>query len=360
MAKNSYMITNRATPNATQWEQIVPLSGQSVASLWWYLAQSPYDPNVADYEPQSSNPGTTPPSSFINALVNDLKTQSSPKLAVYIHGLGNVWSDAVQETAELGQWLASQGGYTGLVMGFSWPSYSEFWSAAEYGSLPYSFPPQKLSGTIRDNISGSRKSFGSLMSFLENMTAAVPGLSLSIICHSEGNYMLMVGMYQLTCVMVSQVLLLAADINNAALQIPASGLIGQGSYIAGNANRVTVYYSPNDPTLSTSVASFGPALLHNPVYGGRLGLIGPSYNYGQQQPQCVGVDCSVVVNEQNVQNLERQGIIPPLTDLHSSYRYIPQVLQDLTQTLNGVGSGQISGRKAITNPASYLMQLTSS
>jgi len=302
-SSNSYMITNRATPGTTTFQDIKPLSGANASSLWWYMSPNPNDPTVANYSPQSSNPTTGPPPSFQTDLIAQLKALPKPQLALYIHGLGNTWSDAVNETGLLGQYLANAE-FPGLVIGFSWPSYNEGDSAGAYAS-EYAFPPPGTSGTIRDNIGGSYESFGNLMSFLENMMAAVPGLTVSILCHSEGNYMLMTGLYGRTCVMVQQVILMAADTNNTALQTPVSSLVGQGSGITTNAQRVTVYYSANDPTLASSVLSFGSLLpFHNPEYGGRLGINGPSFNYGPQAPNVVGVDCSLVVSEQNIKNLE--------------------------------------------------------
>lgn len=353
---NSYMTTNRNAPGSSSVNTIVPLSGSYGAALWWYMSPNYYDTNVHNYEPQSSIPTNTAPSNFGNSLVTQLRQQSSPKLAVFIHGLGNTWSDAVEETATFGRYLQAQG-YRGLMVGFSWPSYDLFDSGLYYSPSPYAFPPAADKGSIRGNINGSRESFGNLMSFLENLMALVPGLRISILCHSEGNYMMMLGMYKLTCVKVDQIILFAADINNAALQTPASGLTGQGSYIAPNANRITVYYSANDDTLADSEAAYQPLGYHNPIYGGRLGQTGPSYNYGSQQPNCTGVDCSLVVNEQNVNELIQKGIVPPLTDLHSSYRYIPQVLQDMVATMNGTPSGSIANRTKLCNASSYTMRL---
>ncbi len=357
---NSYMITNRATPGATHMADIKPLSSAQAGALWWYMSPKPNDTNVNDYEAQSSNPSAIAPSNFINTLVTELQQQAKPQLALYIHGLGNTWPDAVSETGYLGQYISTNSGFTGTVIGFSWPSF-DFTDSVDplFYSGAYAFPPTPEDGTIRGNIGGSYKSFGSVMSFLENLSAAVPGLTISIMCHSEGNYMLMTGLYNRPCVVVDQIMLMAADTNNAALQSPPSGLVGQGSGIVANAKRVTVYYSANDPTLAAAVGVFGPLLMHNPEYGGRLGINGPSFNYGQQSPNVVGVDCSLVVSEQNVSKLADGGVIPAGTDLHSSYRFIPQILDDLTQTANGAGSGSVVNRKQLAAANSYLMSLVS-
>jgi esterase/lipase superfamily enzyme len=362
------MITNRlkVPDNNLSWNQIVPVSG---AGLWWYLAPGSYNPNYKNYESQSSITQVTAPPSFQTALLADLKTQGkNARLTVYIHGLGNVWgtqllsSDAVLETATFGQWLGKQG-FGGLLIGFSWPCYSAVESLAHYASTS-TFPPSNKSGTIRDNINGSRQSFQSLMNFLQNLVVAAAKangqiLNISFVCHSEGNYVMMLGMYQLTCEVVDQILLIAADVNNAALQVPGTDPnVGWGSFISENANRVTVYSSVCDPTLCGSVVSFSG--FHNQEFGGRLGIDGPSYNYGSQQPSSVGVDCALVVNEQNVTSLCNNGTIPQGTDLHSSYRYIPQVLDDIIATINGAPSNGIENRSPTKNTSSYLMNLMDS
>lgn len=359
---NSYMITNRAKPGFHILpEEIVPLSGSDASKLWWYMSTDGVnDTDVGHYVPQPSNPTPTPtttaPSSFMNDLVAQLGQQgSSPQLIVYVHGMSNDWTEAVTETGTFGQWLVSQAGYTGLMIGFSWPSYGEIESPSLYASS-YAFPPPRTHGTLRDNIGGSRESFGNLMSFLQNIMAKVSGLSVSIICHSEGNYMGMVGLFGKTSVVVSQILLIAGDMNNAALQQGESTpYTGQGSGISANADRVTVYYSASDNLLATAVAVYGK--YHNPEFGGRLGVVGPSFDYGSQSPNVVGVDCSLVVNNLNVDALEANGKIPSDIDLHSSYRYVPQILKDIVETTGGQSSGSILNRSATAVDNSYLMNL---
>jgi hypothetical protein len=67
----------------------------------------------------------------------------------------------------------------------------------------------------------------------------------------------------------------------------------------------------------------------------------------QPLPINVGsIDCNLVVNDQNIISLASQGAIQltqlPLATpgtyapfIHGSYRYIPQVLQDMTAVLTG-------------------------
>lgn len=354
---NSYMITNRSDPSAKHAKEIVPLRGSLESSLWWYMAPKPFDERAKDYEKQSSDPSVDAPSTFSSALIAELKAQPNPKLVVYIHGLGKLWAGAITETAELGKHLKDEAQFSGTVIGFSWPSY-RLLTTGLYSSR-YAFPPKKKRGTTRDNINGSRLSFGSLLDFLQGMRASVSDLSISVVCHSEGTYMMMLGTYEVSSEPINQVLLLAGDINNAALQIPSPPLTGQGQGIATNAIRVTTYYTADDDTLTGSETVYGKTQFHNPVYGGRLGQLGPSYNYGAQQPNTDGLDCSLVINYQNVRALQKAGVVPPHTTLHHSYRYIPQVLQDMAQVLDGASGPSIPHRSKTANTHSYLMDLVS-
>src|SRR5262245_58387780 len=182
----SYMITNRSNPWATTRSAIVPAAP---GSLSFYTATGAYRSDA----PRLRYLATTQ-QTFLSRLRADLNRQpgSRKSLAVFIHGLGNLFGHALAETAAFGCALSKpQGpepGYPGLVIGFSWPSYWIPESAAFYGSNP----PSPPSGTIRDNILGSRESFVSLMQLLDGLRD-IP-VDISLLTHSAGNYMLMVGM----------------------------------------------------------------------------------------------------------------------------------------------------------------------
>jgi esterase/lipase superfamily enzyme len=62
-------------------------------------------------------------------------------------------------------------------------------------------------------------------------------LAVNVVCHSEGNFMMMKGAQALCDAFLGQVIMLAADINDGAFQVLASGLIGQAAAIGGNARR---------------------------------------------------------------------------------------------------------------------------
>jgi esterase/lipase superfamily enzyme len=359
------MISNRVDTDATWAHYINPLPG---GQMNWFLstAQS-NDPTRSDYIQQGSS-STTPPDSFATAIAAALTSQTgpNPQLTVFIHGLGNLFSDAIWGMSSMGADLATFANYPGLVIGFDWPSYGEGESVLYYATnatdKQYYFPPTATSGSIRDNINGSTQAFTNLVAFLEGLRTTINGLTISLICHSEGNYMALLGTLGNSTQYFEHVLLLAADINNAALQVPsADPLVGQGYGIAQSGGDVTVYFTENDDVLPFSLAHWEYDY-HNPEFGSRLGSAGPLYNAGQQPANLYSVDCSGVINVQNFQYLQSLKIIPTITDgsalsMHTSYLFIPQIVQDMAALLTGAGPANIANRVPTGNPRAYYMAL---
>ena len=262
------------------------------------------------------------PATFSSALQQDLAgalVNGKPQLTIYIHGLEVTFGNAVQEMASLGSNLAQSGPYSGLVIGFSWPS-------GDVDALNYAttWPAQGgASGTtVRDNIVNSVQAFITLLQVLQNL---VPNLSINIICHSEGNYMLMRGMAKLSGVSINQVIMLAADISNAALQLAAANNGGiNGQAISTLSNNVTVYSSIYDEDVLYS--NLGYLNFHNKQFPLRLGQTGV-YSYlavggvPALPGNVAGVDCSAVVNDGNIINLVNQGIIQAPGDAWRHIRY---------------------------------------
>jgi hypothetical protein len=214
---NSYNITNRLSPFTPFWDSttyVVPLPG---SGLFFYESQgTSYDADDEDYYSATQD-------SFLADLAKDLRltidSTGHANLAIYIHGLGNTYSDAIAAAANLGTSL-QQTGYRGLVIGFSWPSYSED-VAAFSCYYATSRPPQQTSGTIRDNINGTVPSFLAMLALLQSVQVNGNPVKISIICHSEGNFMLMWGMqeYSLRSPKLDNAIMLAADISAAMLQV---------------------------------------------------------------------------------------------------------------------------------------------
>jgi esterase/lipase superfamily enzyme len=182
------------------------------------------------------------------------------------------------------------------------------------------------------------------------------GVGINIICHSEGNYMMMMGMHaqpNAQLPILNQVLLAAANINNGAL-LPASNeppYTGQGAPIAALSNQVTVYYSSHDDVLPWSKDFL--KIFHNPSYHDRLGLEGPS-SYANLLPRACGVDCSAVISKTVMRQIPQ---VPPVTTAHSSYFHIPQVLQDWAQTLQGTAPASVVNRRPVAGTSNaFVMQ----
>jgi esterase/lipase superfamily enzyme len=188
------------------------------------------------------------------------------------------------------------------------------------------------------------------------------GAKLNLVSHSEGNYMLMLAMAALaanpaafakltsTPPFADQVLMVAADINNGALQSAQSSPdAGQGAPITQYANAVTVYWSGYDSLLPFSEEWLD---YHNPSFPDRLGLYGPaSSSLGTILQNVTGLDCSNVANESNPH-------IPWDISVHESYFYIPQILLDMTQTLGDTAPVNVTNRVSTGNQ-SFQMTLVS-
>jgi esterase/lipase superfamily enzyme len=324
---NSYFITNRQDPT-TIWVDstsiVVP------GPLSYYLSSNPYDQTSDDYS-------SIEWSDFLSDLETDLAStvdaNGNANLCVYIHGLGNPFDSAISETAAFGSALASPGGFSGLLIGFDWPSYGTAVSAiaSYYASTQINWPVVNTSGTIRDNINGSIESFVAVIQNLLAIQINKNPINLSIISHSEGNYMLLMGMLGLKQAGVTSginnAIMLAADISGAVFQ---SGQFGNA--ITDICDQVTVYYSGADADVNYSDYDF--FAYHNQVYPSRLGLIGPfAYPSASAIPSSVtGIDCSQVTVD--------LGLI---TNVHSSYRSLPQTLADMSSILNATSpTGRIA------------------
>jgi hypothetical protein len=354
---NSYILTTRSQPAATTKSQIFPLPN---GALWWYTAPQQYDPEVMAYSAVGSQPSASPPPAFLAMLESDLQIaiiNGFPQLTLVIHGLANLFGDSIAELAALGSGLQQYAQYYGLVISFDWPSYDEIESflPSNYAPLPYRFPPSTTSGTIRGNINGSVQAFGTLIAMLQQLQQKL-GIGINIVCHSEGNYMMMLGMNahpNVPSPILGQVLLVAANINNGAL-LPSSSsppYTGQGAPIAVLSDQVTVYYSFRDDVLPWSKDFL--KIFHNPSYHDRLGLEGPS-SYANLLPGAYGVDCSAVISKTVIQQIPQ---VPPVTTAHSAYFHIPQVLQDWAQTLQGTAPANVVNRTPVAGATNaFVMQ----
>ena len=325
----SYMVTNRSHPFATLRREVKP---GAPGDLHFFTADGPYEANdvTTNYEEVSSE-------TFFSRLKADLALTESGgalQLGLHVHGLGNLFHTALTANAQFGCRLAKDGGYPGLIIGFSWPSYDAHTSLLFYATEPPPAPPltpQRM-GSTRDNILGSRTSFKSLLEAIQTevVTALADPVDFSLLTHSEGNYRGMVGLSALdTRVPLKQCLMMAADISAVSLQANQ-----QGQAIADTCEGVTVYYSGADAQLATSGYEY--FRFHLADFPIRLGSIGPFYAYPAPlalNPNVIGVDSSSVTVAPAVSNI---------LNIHPSYRFIPEILKDLTETMLGAAQSNRS------------------
>lgn len=358
---NSYLITNRNNPQAQDYGSIYPLpAGQ----LYFYVAPGQYNSASNAYKQVNQQATSVIPPTFAAQLEQDLQVainNGCPQITVYVHGLANYFTDTCNELGTYGSNLLKQD-YKGLLIAYDWPCYGEVASFDFYSILPYAFPPGGTKNSIRENINGSVDSFINLLGMLASLCAKHDA-KLNFICHSEGNYMLMLGMhkYSLSATsLINQVLLVAADINTGAVQVETYSSKWSGQLYSLNpfVTGATVYWSSHDDVLPTAE---GWPKYHNPRFPARLGLHGPE-SFNNSAPgvdtlmsKAYGLDCSLVVNHE----VMMQTPTPPTVSVHSSYFYIPQVLQDMTQTLTGIAPAKVTNRVSANKPdgRAFVMRL---
>ena len=203
-----------------------------------------------------------------------------------------------------------------------------------------------------------------IVSVRDKMEKAETPLQVSILAHSEGNYMLMKGMEALDKALcagekanpkpewvqnwkeIDQVLMTAADISAASFHhTPPDREEPPAQAIAKRCERVTVYYSGADEVLL--VSNYEYYEYHLRPFPTRLGLIGPyGYPTGTETPKVIGVDCANVTRKHN-------GLSQAL-DVHSAYGSHPRLLEDMALTLSGgLTESLLRNRFADTSHAWY-------
>jgi esterase/lipase superfamily enzyme len=254
---------------------------------------------------------------------------------VFVHGYAVTYVDA--STTAFPTYFNNLvgAGYPGVLIGFDWPSDDlGVWQ-------PTAFQNAKAKGATTGQLS-----FPLLASVLLQIkgTSAV---SLSMICHSMGNYVMYCGATafapQNGKPFLDQVLCIAAMLEYNGFNSPSSATYCAD--IQQAAAQVTIYFSSHDDVLPTA---------EKPGYDGypELGITGPTYD-STLLSGVVGLDCSAVVNLVNAEKYEPNG--NPLNIIHLSYFFIPQVLSDIQQTLADVPAGKISDRTLTSPPAGYTM-----
>jgi len=220
-----------------------------------------------------------------------------------IHGFNNDFKD-VSKAYLLFERKIHSAGFSGNVIGFTWPSYGNWYMY--YGDI--------------EQVEYAAPALGK---FLQRFLLRLGEKSLHVNTHSMGAYLLFRALASGSDsgVIVDEISCFAADVSNNALE---KGKMGYRA--ARKANRLTSYFNRQDPVLGAS-ALFAHA-------DGRLGL------NGAERPErlpgnAFQIDCTTVI------------------DGHSDYRKSGEIMGDLAAVLKGDASGGIEDRTPTTDKNTF-------
>ena len=210
-----------------------------------------------------------------------------------IHGFNNEFEDVTKAYLDFEKRIR-QAGYPGNIIGFTWPSYGQWYQYfGDKEQVEFAAP--------------------ALVKFLQKFLPRLGQNALHVNTHSMGAYLLFraLASYPGNGVIIDDMTCFAADVTNDVLEKREIGYRA-----ARRVNRLTSYFNRHDPVLGASAFA---------NVDGRLGM------NGADEPDLLPdnafqVDCSTVV----------EG--------HSDYRKSTDVMHDLAAILKGDPSGQIPGR----------------
>lgn len=258
-----------------------------------------------------------------------------PSLVVYAHGYNNDWTDALEEYCELRrnfhQTLGAQE-YEDqcLTVLFTWPSAGKTLAYLE----------------DRDDARASYPAVSNMVHLLFQVTNNLEDCisNVCVIAHSMGNYVFREALTALAGsprapagTFIDQFVSIGADIGNTSLEPN-----GKGFGIVRFSNRVSVFFTPADSTLSKSKRKNG-----RPRLGRTL-----SQGFRTTPGNVLFVDCREWANKDSLQELF--GKRAP--SVHSSYRSVPAILSDMYYTLSGIDREMIPARKSIEMNKLYRMR----
>ncbi|MBS1911204.1 MAG: alpha/beta hydrolase [Bacteroidetes bacterium] len=260
-------------------------------------------------------------------LTNVAGESGNVQLCIFVHGFHTSWPGMEQQWPLWGGNLAGTGGYEGVVVAFDWPS-------GDY-DIDYYGAKERAART-------GTESFPQLAAFLQGVVADLRNagitVTLQVLCHSMGNFVMWNGAEELAtkpALPVSEILLVAAELSNDTFAVDPPDPNTPGQAIASLGANVTVYYSGYDDVLPIACTLDKWA---------ELGLVGPVSGHTLFEA-VTGLDCTAVVNPANAGEYNA-------TEVHTAYFVIPEVLQDMAMTLMGEAStyrtplaGAVAGRE---------------
>jgi esterase/lipase superfamily enzyme len=222
---------------------------------------------------------------------------------VLVHGFNNDFDRVSAAYIEFEKKIA-KAGFEGNVVGFTWPSYG-VWS--QY---------------LGDREQAEYAAFG-FLNFLLDFRRLLGANKLHVNAHSMGAHLTIKGLAAYSAltaipamgpggIILDEITFFAPDVDGDILEKGEDGNIA-----AGEARRLTTYFSRNDKVLAVSELFNG---------GPRLGLDGTEHP-ARVPASAYQVDCTTLVFE------------------HSGYRDEPAVMGDAAAVLAGEDADEIAGRR---------------
>jgi esterase/lipase superfamily enzyme len=251
---------------------------------------------------------------------------NTPKVGIYIHGYNNNYQASIDEIFDFEKNLADVIEYKPIIVGFSWPS---------RGRVPDYLSDRE---EVRDSVGAFTRFLCEINTFITENERECFSTSYCV-AHSMGNYLLRKGMEYLSDylgapggrLLFNETIMLAPDLASKDIELD-----GKGSYIADFSRRVHVYYSTHDRALkASSLKRFG---------ANRLGRHGAN-DYSNLADNVVLVNAEKYANSSSADGLkDREN---KQVSVHSSHRYHPNILKDISQVLSSVERNLISNREPI-------------
>ncbi len=197
-----------------------------------------------------------------------------------------------------------QAGFTGNVIGFTWPSYGQWFQY--FGDIE---PVEYASFAFFNFLLAFRPLLGDHKFHVNTHSLGAHLLIRALVAYSRIDAIAepLPGSF-----IVDEMTFFAADVSDEILEAGEDGNIA-----VAEAGRLTSYFSYRDPVLGIS-----QVINHD----GRLGLAG-AQRPSRLPKNAFQIDCSTLIES------------------HSAYRDTPEVMEDLAQVLDGTSSNEIEERR---------------
>ena len=241
----------------------------------------------------------------------------------FVHGYNNKWSDEAARYQQICDTLFAGPTSLGECIMYDWPSLGNV-----LGYIPDREHARNCANDLADVLSALYEYMRAQQMATNDDPSNVCKAKISLIAHSMGNYLLQKAMavvwtrknQPLLMSLISQLLMVAADVDNDLFKGGETVQQSDGDAIANLTYRITALYSGKDPVLglSAGLKHFGKR---------RLGRSGIDHDY--PIPDNVwDVDCSRVFTSETVKNFP-QGV-------HSAYFEVPDTIKLMRELLRGV------------------------